>query len=107
MKLWFKDALLDIAILILFIVFAFTQNEVLTYIVWGYTILLFAGKVLYFFVPFLKQKTSKTTVPNWFYHSIYLGFIIFLLIGKNYYLGSVWLAIWILSTIPTLKRDDS
>lgn len=101
---WVKDAVLDILILGVIIAYSITDNTVLQKILWVYTALLLVGKILYFSVGFLKQKASKTTVPTWFYHAIYILSIILLIFIQDYYLSFGWVIIWVLSTIPLLKK---
>ncbi len=102
---WLKDAVLDIIIFGIIIAYTITSNNIIEIILWVYTGFLLIGKILYFFVDFLKSKAVKTTVPNWFYHSIYLLTILLLLISGNYYLTASWFIVWILSIFALIPKS--
>lgn len=94
---WIKDAFLDLLILALIIGYTITSNNIIEVILWVYTGMLLLGKTLYFFMDYLKSKSAKTTVPDWFYHLIYLSSSALLVYSTNYYLAVAWLVIWLLS----------
>ena len=100
---WIKDAFLDVAVLLVILVLSYFKYPALEIILWVYTGLLLLSKILAFFVGFLQSKVKNTTVPEWFYHMIYLSSTGVLLYVKLYYLGAAWLLIWILSTISSCK----
>ncbi len=101
---WVKDALLDIIILGVIVAYTITLNNVLEIILWVYTGFLLIGKILYFYVGFLQSKATKTQVPDWFNHAVYLISIVLLLLSMNYYLALAWGVIWVLSIIPLLNK---
>lgn len=103
---WLKDAVLDIIIFGIIVAYMITSNNVVEIILWVYTGFLLIGKILYFFIDFLKSKAVKTNVPNWFYHSIYLLTILLLLISGNYYLTVSWFIVWILSIIANIPKKQ-
>ena len=106
---WVKEALLDILSVFAIIAFAFTSNDTLYVAIWVYTGILLLSKVLFFFVNFLQFKAKKTSVPDWFYHIVYVIAIIILAYSKSYYLTGTWALIWILSIIqnPNKKKKSS
>lgn len=106
---WIKDALLDVLIFGVIIAYLFTSNTTIEIVLWVYTSFLLVGKILYFFIDFLQTKATKTNVPDWFYHCVYLLSIILLILSKNYYLTAAWFIIWGLSIIPivTKKKEIS
>ena len=101
---WVKNALLDIIAFIIIVAFAITASEVLLIIIWVYTGILLLGKILYFFVDFLKAKAQKTDVPDWFYHLNYVLSVAVLAFTGNYYITGAWLLVWLLSVIPTITK---
>jgi hypothetical protein len=101
---WIKDAFLDIIVLLLIIAYAFTSNSIVEVILWVYTGMLFLGKTLFFFADFLKSKANKTSVPDWFYHIIYLSSSALLVFSGNYYLATAWVLIWILSVAALITQ---
>ena len=107
MTRWLKDVLLDVVALSLILIFAFTGNHILEVILWVYTILLVTGKVLYFSFNYLQKKANTESVPPAFYHSTYLISVAAFVYAANYYLATLWLLIWILSTIAMLKNNKS
>ena len=106
---WIKEALLDILSVIVIIAFAFTSHDVLYIAIWVYTGILLLSKILFFFLDFLQFKAKKTSVPNWFYHVIYLLLIITLGYSGSYYLTAAWILIWVLSIIqnPNKRKKPS
>ncbi|MBO6524299.1 MAG: hypothetical protein JJ971_10770 [Balneolaceae bacterium] len=101
---WVKEALLDILSLIVILVFAFTALDTLYVVIWVYTGFLLISKILVFFVDFLQFKAKKTSVPDWFYHSIYALAIGVLFYSKSYYLTGAWVLVWILSAIQNPNK---
>lgn len=106
---WVKEALLDVLSVFLIITFAFTAHDVLYVIIWVYTGILLLSKILFFFVDFLQIRAKKTSVPDWFYHLVYVLIIITLVYSKSYYLTGAWTLIWVLSAIqnPNKKKKES
>lgn len=104
---WIKDAFLDVAILLIILALSYFKYPALEIILWVYTGLLLLSKILAFFVGFLQNKVKNTSVPEWFYHVIYLCSTGILIFVKLYYLGAAWALIWILSTISSLKSKGS
>lgn len=107
MKHWIKDALLDLVVLVVVIAYAYTSNNVINIILWIYTSLLLISKILFFFIGFLKTKATKTSVPDYFYHLIYLITVTLFLVAKDYYLAGAWALVWILSFIASIKKKKT
>lgn len=97
---WLSQVVLDLLVTIAVAVYALTQNQILYYVIWGYTGLLLLSRILYYFISFLQQKASGTDAPQWFYHLVYGLVNIMLVISSSYYLLAAWVIIWILSSIP-------
>lgn len=100
---WIKDAILDILSLLIIAIYALTLNNVLEIIIWVYSALLLFSKLLFLSTNFFQIKASKTSVPEYIYHLIYIASILALLYAHNYYLSGLWAIIWILSALPKLK----
>lgn len=103
---WIKDAFLDVIIFGIIVAYSISFSNTIEIILWVYTSFLLVGKILYYFIDFLKSKASKSKVPNWFYHFIYISSITILLLSKNYYLSIAWVLIWILSFATTLFKKN-
>lgn len=104
MNLWVKDALLDLVVLVGLAIYAFTHNQILEVVIWIYTSLILASKILVLFVDFLKQRASKSQVPDMVYHLIYLASVFFLLYSSNYPLTIAWAIIWVISMVPSMVK---
>lgn len=100
---WLKDAYLDVVVLLIILTYAIYPSGVLNIVLWVYTGLLLISKLLIFVMPTLNSKANKTSAPPLFYHIIYGLTVAILIYIKNYYLGSAWIVIWIVSVISLLK----
>ena len=101
---WIKDVILDIIVVFLIASLLVISSSTLTIILWVYTGFLLLGKILYFFIDFLQLKASKSSIPYWFNQLIYAISVTLLLVDENYYLVGAWVLIWILSSIPNVKK---
>ncbi len=102
---WYKDIILDITVLLVIICFALTLNSILEIILWVYSIMILATRLILLSSTFLKQKASKTSAPTYFYHILYfLNFSSFIYI-QNYFLATIWGLIWVLSSYSHYKKS--
>ena len=104
MSKWIRDSLLDLVTLGIICGFVLTDQIILEIVLWIYSGLLLITKILALSVNFLASKASKTEVPDWFYHSVYAVSTILLFAFQYFYLGGVWLLIWILSFAYQQKK---
>lgn len=95
---WLKDIYLDIVVLILVLLFAASAWQWLEILLWIYTGLLLLGKVLALFMPALSKKT-KSDIPVFIYHIIYLLIIFTFVFITHYYFAAAWFVIWVSSSI--------
>ncbi|MEX0608229.1 MAG: hypothetical protein WD016_06075 [Balneolaceae bacterium] len=106
---WIKDVFLDLIVLVLVVIYAFTTNQIIEIILWVYTVLLVLSKVLTFFMPALQKRTIKTSAPDYFYHIIYFISVAIFMIVSHFYLArawiftGAWIFIWIASAIQSRK----
>lgn len=101
---WLKESLVDCIALLIIFIYSFWFNNILEILIWGYSILLLLGKILYFFVSFLKDRPTKNTVPFWFYNLVYFLLCGLLFYSKNIYLGVTWIIIWGLSLLAFYQK---
>lgn len=103
---WLKDSLLDLVFLLVIASTLFYPSNTSFIIVWIYTALLLASKILALFMPSLQRRAAKTETPNWVYHCIYalsFGALVYI---QKWYLASAWALIWIISIILLQKQSN-
>lgn len=94
-----KDIYLDIVVLVLVFLFAAKAYHWLAILLWIYTSLLLLSKVLALFMPALSKKT-KSDIPVFIYHIIYLLIVFTFVFGAHYYyFAAAWFVIWVSSSI--------
>ena len=104
---WLKSILLDIAILVVIVVFVFQGAEWARLTVLIYTPLMLALKALALAgarsVP--KMKKAVSDVPPVVYHALYGANVALLLYGREYLLAAGWILIWVLSVVIDSRID--
>ena len=104
---WFKDSILDIVFLAVILSTLFYPSNTQFIIIWVYTGLLLISKLLALFMPSLQKRASKTSTPNWIYHTIYALSLGALLYMNKWYLAVSWAVIWILSIVLLSKQTKN
>lgn len=102
---WIKDVVVDIIILLFIIAYAISLNSVLQVILWVYTGLLLAGKILALYMPSLQRRANNTQVPIYIYHIIYVLTVGALVYIGDYYFAAAWGIIWVLSMIQYVSSN--
>ncbi len=102
-----KDIIVDLIVLAAIAALLFIQNDILEIIIWVYTGLLLAGKIMALFMPSLQRRANKSATPDWVYHLIYLSSIAILIWLSSYYLAGVWGVVWMLSIVSSQKPRAS
>lgn len=104
---WIKDAYIDILVLVAILIFSFFYtHNVLLIVLWVYTGLLLAGRILALFMDGLQRRADKSSAPDVFYHVIYALSTGVLIYVEMYYLAGAWALIWILSAWSQRKKDN-
>jgi phosphatidylglycerophosphate synthase len=104
---WLKDSILDFVFLGVIVSTIFLPYDASFIIIWIYTGLLLASKVLAVFMSSLQKRASKTSTPNWVYHLIYAISLGALLYIQKWYLAGAWALIWMLSIFLLTKQKKS
>lgn len=104
---WINDVLLDIAVTLAILVGVIFNLTWLIYIVIAYSILMLIAKAMVLFGDSFLQMMKKTSTgaPLWFSHLLYATNVAALFITGWYYIGGVWVLIWLFSYITHLKSQ--
>lgn len=102
---WLKDVIVDIAATLVIIITVLSNQYFLEIIVWGYTGILLAVKLMVVigdnFMNLINK--AKNEAPEWFGHILYGINTIFLLSFQWWYTGVAWALIWLLSYLAQQK----
>lgn len=101
----FKQIVVDLIVTILIIVAVVINNQWLTYIIIGYTVLMLVVKILVVFSDQLRAitKKNKSNIPDIFYHLLYGINVAALTVFAWYYTAAAWSIIWISSIYVSRK----
>jgi hypothetical protein len=101
---WIKNALIDIAVTIIIVVYALTSATWGWWIIAIYTPLMLLLKVIALSGAAASVQRKADDVPSWFYHVLY-GVNLAMLLYASYTNAAIgWAAIWILSAIAESKN---
>jgi hypothetical protein len=101
----FRQIAVDLIVTILIIVAVVINNQWLTYLIIGYTVLMFGMKILVIYSEQLRAiaKKNKSNIPEIFYHLLYGINVAALTVFAWYYIAAAWAVIWILSVYSSGK----
>ncbi len=96
---WIKDIITDLVVTTVIIVAVIVNNEILTGVVFGYSLLMIVAKtIVYFGEQHLRMLHKvKTEAPEWISHILYAVNVAALFSFKWWFTGSIWVGIWIVS----------
>jgi len=108
---WLKNALIDLLVTAVIIIYVITNESWGYYVIMIYTPLILllkvgaiaggAGKIV--------RKTGKEkksdVAPNWFYHLLYGANFALLLYGAWWIMAGGWAVIWILSAVQEARSS--
>jgi hypothetical protein len=102
---WIKHAVVDILVTFTIIVAVIVNNDWLSWVVIGYTILLLVSKVAIIAMNTMQKlmRGRISEVPEWASHLIYATNVIVLAVFNWQLIATLWLIIWYFSYI-TYKR---
>ena len=102
---WLKDVIVDIVATLLIIITVLSNQYFLNVIVWGYTGILLAVKLVVVVADNFMNliNKAKNEAPVWFGHLLYGINTIILLSFQWWYTGIAWGLIWILSYLAQQK----
>jgi len=101
---WIKNAIIDIAVTAIIVVYALTTATWGWWIIAIYTPLMLLLKVLAMSGAAAAVQRKADDVPGWFYHLLYGVNVLMLLYASFTNAAIGWAAIWILSAIVESKN---
>ncbi len=103
---WLKKEILDIVITIVIVVTLFFKTQILKIFLFIYTPIMLIGRILALSGMNI-QKKAGAKVPDWFLHVLYFINVMVLAVNRWWVLAALWLIIWILAFIYTMRPRKS
>ena len=105
---WIKQIIVDLIALVFIATTVYTQQIILTYIVYVYTFLMAAARLFSLFSGNFRAITERNVseAPLWVYHLIYGATVVTLFAGHWYITGAAWILIWV-SAVYAYKKSSS
>jgi hypothetical protein len=105
---WIKQIIVDLFALAIIAVTVFSEQIILTYVVYVYTFLMAAARLFSLFSGNFRAITERkvSEAPLWVYHLIYGATVAVLLAGGWYVTGVAWILIWFAAAYAYKKRSS-
>lgn len=105
---WIKQIIVDLFALVIIAYTVYSEQVILTYVVYVYTFLMAAARLFSLFSGNFRAITERkvSEAPLWVYHLIYGATVIVLLTGQWYITGAAWILIWV-SAAYAYKKSAS
>lgn len=102
---WLKNVVIDIAVTLVALAYAFWEPDWAKWVLMIYTPLMVFVKGIAMANPMMASMASKQRdeVPFWFHHVLYATCVLSLLTVQWYLMAGLWIAIWLMSIVTDTR----